>query len=38
MDQALQVNWKSITNYLIMINEWAKEYLSVWGLIQQSML
>lgn len=35
MDQTLQLNWKSSTNYLIIVCEWATEYPSVWGPIQQ---
>lgn len=38
MDQALQLNWKSSTNYLIIACEWAIEYLNVWGPIQQGTL
>lgn len=29
IDQDLQLNWKSNTNYLIIACEWTKEYLGV---------
>lgn len=38
MHQALQLNWKPSTNYLITACEWATEYPSVWGPIQQTTL